>query len=239
MTISDETLMAYLDNELPPEERARVNEALAADPQLQARLKRQERVHAMLRASFDPALVQPVPERLVASAMTTPVVAPLRWRTVLSGLFSGQGFVPRLAMAGVLLATGLALGVSLAPQRAGFGGAPLMVQGALQTALDTQLAADASQSGPRIGVSFRAQDGRVCRTFDMRAAADNFAGIACRDGSAWVLVALAAAEAPAGTAYELASAGLPTAVREAVNGMISGEPFDAAAEERAREGGWR
>ena len=47
MTISDETLMAYLDNELSPEERAQVGAAIASDPNVKARLERQARVHAM------------------------------------------------------------------------------------------------------------------------------------------------------------------------------------------------
>jgi len=94
-------------------------------------------------------------------------------------------------------------------------------------------------NGPRVGVTFRSKDGAVCRTFDMNASRDNHAGVACRDADGWAIAALAAAEARTGSPYETASAGMPSAVRDAVAQMIGGEAFDAEAERRARDAGWR
>lgn len=240
MTISDETLMAYLDNELPADERERVNAALAADPVLQARLKRQERVHAMLSSAFDPALKQPVPERIIETAMKTPASLPTtNWRERIAGLFSLRPAAPQVAAAGafaLVLVVGLV--IYAGPDRSP-NSAPFIAEGQLAHALETQLASDEAVAGPRVGVSFRAQGGEVCRTFDMGSARENFAGIACRGESAWTVKAFVSAPDRRPGPYGLASAGLPAAVRDAVAGMIDGGPFDADAERRARDGGWR
>lgn len=242
MTISDEMLMAYLDNELSAEERAAVDAALSGDADVRARLKRQTRVHEMLSAAFDPAVGQAVPERLATAAMT----APVSWRWQVGRLLGGgagarAGFVPRFAPAMAVLVVGVALGFLIAralTATRGFGDGPLVAEGDLARVLETQLASDAVAAGPRAGVSFRAKDGLVCRSFDM-GTHENFAGVACRAPAGWVINTLARAEARTGAPYETAGAGMPAAVRDAVAGMIGGEPFDAAAERRARDEGWR
>ncbi len=242
MTISDETLMAYLDNELPSDERERVNAALATDPALQARLKRQERVHAMLSQAFDPALKQAVPSRIVETAMTTPIALKTDWRAWIADVVSFRPGTPRLAAAGaafgLVVAAGLLFyaGTARAP---GPDSVPFSAEGQLAQALETQLASDATREGPRVGVSFRANSGQTCRTFDAGATHDNFAGIACRDSKGWTVNTFVTAPVRSGGPYELASAGLPDDVRKAVADMIDGAPFDAAAEKSARDAGWR
>jgi hypothetical protein len=242
MTISDEMLMAYLDNELSSGERAAVDAALKSDADVRARLARQERVHRMLSAAFDPAIGQAVPERLVTAAMTTPVS--MRWQ--LGRLFSGGGetrsaFVPRFASAMAVLVVGVGLGFALSQgliSTRGFGEGPLVAEGDLARVLETQLASDAVAAGPRAGVTFRAKDGLVCRSFEM-GQRENFAGVACRAPAGWVINTFARAEPRTGAPYETASAGMPSAVRDAVQAMIGSEPFDADAERRARDEGWR
>jgi hypothetical protein len=244
MTISDEILMAYLDNELPAEERARVEAALAADPNLRTQLSRQERLHEMFGAAFDPVMRQPVPDRLIAAARTAPVSMRWRLREGLSRLLSGgetsKGFVPRYALAMATLAVGIGLGIALAnfPVGTGSSGA-VLAQRDLAHALDVQLASDEATSGPRVGVSFRSKEGALCRTFDMGATVDNAAGIACRKGSAWTINTLTPAEPRSGTPYEVAGSGMPAAVRDAIASLIDGEPLDAAQERQARDHGWR
>jgi len=243
MTITDEMLMAYLDNELPRDERARVDAALIADADLRARLERQTRVHAMLDKAFGPVVNDPMPEHLVKLAFDAPVSWQWRLTRGLSGLFGGgeaRGFAPRFAPAMALVVVALGAGFFLARMMPGTDAAgPLAARGSLAQALQTQLASDDVLNGPRVGVTFRSKDGAVCRTFDMNASRDNHAGVACRDADGWAIAALAAAEARTGSPYETASAGMPSAVRDAVAQMIGGEAFDAEAERRARDAGWR
>jgi hypothetical protein len=240
MTISDEQLIAYLDNELSTEERERIDAALAVDPALQARLKRQERVQAVLSGAFDPALKQAVPPRLVDVAMTTPVSLRTGWRERIAGLLEWRPAAPRSAVAAAAFGLVLAVGVMLYAGSLRMPEAvPFQAKGQLAQVLETQLASDEVRGGPRVGVSFRAQGGQICRTFDLGSTQENFAGIACRATDGWAVKTFVSAPVRSGGPYELASAGLPPAVRNAVAGMIDGAPFDAAEERRARDGGWR
>lgn len=242
--IAEAMLIAYLDDELAAEERARVNAALVLDAPLQARLRRQERVREILSEVFDTALQQRVPDRLVNTVMQTPI--PMRWRvrSALALPFSGASLVgvarawaPHIAPAAMALAIGLVLGWLTGARGAdGLARGGLVAEGGLARALERQLARDAAQSGPRVAVSFRARDGRLCRTFELGAARGNLAGVACRDESAWTIVALAATE-PAGRGP--ASAATPDLVRQAVAQMMAGQPLDAEGERRARQAGWR
>jgi len=246
MTISDETLMAYVDGELSAEERMRLAALIEQDAQLQARVARQERVHEALRAAFDPALRQPVPERLEKAAMTT---APsLRWRAAqgvkqfLAGIELRA--LPSSAVLASTLLLGVAIGLLFTLFQGGSGlvrsdGRALIAQGALAEALSQRLATDNSAAGPRVGVTFRSRNGHVCRTFETGSTTDNLAGIACREPGGWAVTTLTRIAPATQQHYELAGAGMPAVVRGALGEMIEGEPFDAAEERRAREAGWR
>ena len=59
-----------------------------------------------------------------------------------------------------------------------------------------------------------------------------------RDGGAWRLQALAPAAASTGE-LRTASSDTPALVLQAVDAAIAGDVADAAAEHRARDGGWR
>jgi hypothetical protein len=178
---------------------------------------------------------EPPPERLVRAART----APISWRWRLRA-YLGPGFLARsLAPAGAALALGLAVGLVIRPARDLDIGASgqLVAQGALGDALDRKLAsAGYDGQGPRIGISFRDKAGADCRVFSTGAAS----GLACRQGGAWVIGALAgqAPESGAG-GYRQAGSEMPEAIRAAVSAIIDGAPFDAAAERQARDRGWR
>ena len=58
---NEEQLHAWLDNELPPDQRAEVEAYLAGEPEEAARLAAYRRHDASLRARFDPVLDEPVP----------------------------------------------------------------------------------------------------------------------------------------------------------------------------------
>ena len=244
MTISDETLMAYLDNELSPEERAQVGAAIASDPNVKARLERQARVHAMLSEAFGPVMKQPVPEHLVSTAMTAP--ASLRWR--LGAAFSriasptAPGLVPRLALATATFLLGIGLSwMVLSPDRSSLmvgSDGSLVAQGDLADALDNKLASDDATTGPRVGVTFRSKDSEFCRTFET-GTVTNAAGIACHDIAGWKIHTVTRTVARTGGSYEVAGASMPQAIRNAVVDMIDGAPFDAVQERKARDQGWR
>jgi hypothetical protein len=111
----------------------------------------------------------------------------------------------------------------------------LVARGALASALEQQRANTQSDTDlVQIGVTFRMQDGRYCRSFTLHAAAT--AGLACRVHDEWQIPVTAAAPVPAGGVRPAASP--PPAVLQAIESRIAGEPLDAAGEELARKNGW-
>ncbi len=91
----------------------------------------------------------------------------------------------------------------------------------------------------RIGLTFREQGGRYCRTFALPAAAS--AGLACRDGERWIVEAVARGEVSrAGDdTYRQAASALPAPIRSAVEARITGEALDASAESALIARGWK
>jgi anti-sigma factor RsiW len=121
----------------------------------------------------------------------------------------------------------------------GAGGVPV-AQGRLAEALSNQLAGGgqvgaAGDGAVRIGVTFAATDGALCRSF----IAGSAAGLACRSGEQWKLAVLAEAEKGAGGDYRQAGSAMPAAVLEAIDARIAGPALDAQAEQAAQQRGWR
>ena len=232
MPVSDETLMAWLDGELDQAARSDVEAALAANAALRERLERQRRLRARLAAHYGPVAEQPVPARL--SALLDPKIVDLATVRQHRQRPAWQGF----AAIAATLVLGIAIG-ALAP----FGGtAPvavhgnaLVAQGPLADALDRQLASTQAAAAPtRIGISFARAGGQWCRTFDSAA----LAGLACRDGDRWQLIATAPGTGSGGDGYRQAASDAPL-IAETAQTIMAGEPLDAAAERRARDAGWR
>ncbi|MGE3143591.1 MAG: anti-sigma factor, partial [Hyphomonadaceae bacterium] len=111
----------------------------------------------------------------------------------------------------------------------------LVARGALARSLETKLAAD-TPGAVRIGVSFRDQAGDFCRTFTLTHA--QTAGLACKSSDGW-RVAMTTHAAAQTSEMRMAGAETPPAIVAAIEASIAGEPFDAAAEARARAARWR
>ncbi|MBV9882549.1 MAG: anti-sigma factor [Sphingomonadaceae bacterium] len=230
--IDDETLMAFVDGELDEMGRARVERAAAGDPALQARIDRQRKLRATLAAFYGPAAEEEVPEHLRAMLESNVVAFPAAKPRTSRPLWQSV-----LALAATLV-LGLAVGRTLLAPAAGPVGVEngrMLAQGQLAAALDTQLAsAQAPDAATRIGTSFAAADGRLCRTFESAA----MAGLACRGDQGWQLMMTTAGSAGPRSDYRQAGSANPL-VAQAAQDLMAGEPLDAAAERRARDSGWR
>lgn len=246
MTFSEETLSAYADGELDAATRAALEAAIDSDPQLAQRVAHQRALRARVRDAFTPVLAEPVPERLLASVRgvapggRTGNVVPLQPRSPARWSWPQWGAMAASLVVGVLL--GPQLLRPTAPQ-APFEtrGGRMLASGLVSRALSQQLASAQPPGAPvAIGVSFRARSGSYCRTFVLRET-QSLAGLACREGPAWQVMALARSEAPgaAGGGYAQAASALPPAVARTLDELIAGEPLDAAAETAARERGWK
>jgi hypothetical protein len=208
----------------------RIAALLAKRPDLDAWVRQQEEMRTGLKDAFSELMTAPVPARLTQATRT----APLSWRWRMRHFTA-----PRLwAPAGAALALGLVIGIALRPgEEFANRDGQVVAQGTLAVALNGRLASDGYPgSGPRIGISFRARDGRYCRTFDAGAQS----GLACHEDKGWAIALLAAhPQTESGGAYRMAGSEMPDAIRAAVSADIQGAPFDAGAEKAARDRGWK
>lgn len=236
----DEEIHAFVDGELDAARASRLEADAAQDAVLAARVARQRRLRTALRARFDPVLSEPVPARLqLALEGTSPGnVTPL-----------GAARAPRAGSRplwwGALAASvilGVLLGWSL-PRDPGLpfasGESGLLARGALDEALTRQLASDgAGTTGIAVALSFRADDGRYCRSFSLQSGVD---GLACRGDAGWQVQVLG--QSPATPAdpgnYRQAASSLSRSVLDVISARQAGDTLPASAEAEARAGGWR
>jgi hypothetical protein len=244
----DELLIAYVEDRLDRAERDRIELAVARDGQLALRVARlratqtrrqgasggalQERRRRL--RSGTPGRTHPVgPAQIIDLAQVRAERMRRMERThrnrtaarglgllagLLVGLFAGW-FIERWSS-----------GDNLTEFRAG----ALLARGALQRALNEQLAGEPAFRGAvRIGVSLRARAGGYCRTFELAGNALTD-GLACRIGDRWRLLALVDATAAAHVFMPL-----PPGLLAAVSANTSGQPLDASGEAQARRNGWR
>ena len=223
MHIDDRKLIAYVEGQLSPAGRAEVEAAVAADPVLGVRLEEQRLLRAAERQAQD-NVVKLADRRKPATAPRSPLK--LAWPTWASPV--------ALVMAGLM--GGYFLSQQAAGEvTAGMDGA-LVAQSRLARTLDSNLA---GATGPiQIGHSFKATDGRYCRTFQVPAR--RVAGVACREGPRWIVRAFIDTPAP-GKVFD----GRPTisvtapAILAAADAMTEGPPLDRQSEIAAKARRWR
>jgi hypothetical protein len=246
MTFSEETLMAYADNELDTQTRSAVEAAMATDPEIARRVAQHKALRGRLRATFDEVLDEAPPQRLVDAARGVPAirregnVIPLRRKA------PPRRAWPQWASLAASLVVGIIIGQALL--RMPTGGGPvttsrdgqLLASGILAQSLSDQLASTQAADAPvKIGVSFKSKAGAYCRTFSL-SESTKLAGLACRDHDDWRVRVLTQSEqhAQQDGNYRRAGSEMPRTVLQAVDDLIAGEPLDAHAEAAARDQHW-
>jgi len=236
--VSDEKFFAWLDGELQPDEAARVEAEVAADPRLSGLAAEHRRMQTGLKGAFDTVNDAPVPDALLATLRSPPRAQivdfaaekkrrqPRHWSPAIQ-----WGAMAATLAVGVLLGTMTPHSRNASPVEV--QGGKIYAASAVATALDTQLAS-APSGDVRIGVTFRDQAGAICRSFTAPASS----GLACRDKGGWRLRGLFAAPEGQASDYRMA-AGLDPNLAALVDSTMTGEPFDAAQEREAKARGWR
>lgn len=251
MKLPDETVMAYVDDELDAASRAKVEAAMAADPEVRAQLQEQIDLRARLRATFDPVLAEPVPERLLQAVQQPPAARSAGIADLSSTRETKQAMLktrrswslPQFAAVAASLFLGVLIGQrALQSSRDNAfvnRDGQLVANGPLDEALTRQLASKQSSATPvRIGLTYRNDSGVFCRTFVL-SEDSAIAGLACRSGDAWRVEMLTQAEPAEAGVYRTAGGELPEAIRRAVETSMRGEALDAEAERAAQSSGWR
>ena len=252
MNWSDDILMAYADGELEPETRGELERAMVGDASLRDRVAALQAQRERLKAAYAPVLDEAMPDRLSALLeVPTPAPTPtpaLAAATVVSLDAARAARSPRRALSSWAqwggMAASVALGVLIGTNLTRGGADPsiavqngqLVAGGAIGQALSTQLASEPVAAAPvAVQLSFVDKDGSFCRSFST----DAVAGVACRQGEAWAVQTLVAAERQPTGAMRQAASPLPRAVLDAVDQRIDGAALDARREKQARDRGWR
>lgn len=230
--MTEDQIIAYVDGELGPLEALRFERAMEQDAALAAAVARHRRLRTLVTGHFAGIVDQPAPDRLrlVLDRDENVLSFPARPRPSLA---RPGGYA---AIAATLVA-GLVIGQLLpraAPGPISERGGRIVADGALARSLDRQLASAQSPDAVyRIGISFRAADGRYCRSFEGALGA----GLGCRGGDGWTLEQFVAGAPAALGDYRQASS--PSArILTAAQDMMAGDPLDAQAERGARDTGW-
>jgi anti-sigma factor RsiW len=256
MTIPDETLMAYANNELEPGRRAEVEAAIAADPGLARRVEHHRALRKKRNAALDSSLLETVPNAVVGAVHASPTAtrgaATGATITDLRRVRAARAAEARQAASHAqradaprrpwtwfewaAMAASLATGAVIAhlamrspePSRIGTVAGQLVAQADLSQALSTQLASDQPSDAPvQIGATFKSKSGDTCRTFTVKEE-NLLGGLACRQAGEWRVQVLANAPATH----------VPPVVVTSVEQQIQGQPLDAAGEVAARARGW-
>ena len=240
--ITQEQIAAFADDQLEGDEKAQVEAAIAADPELAAKVAGHRALKAQLAGHYAPIVDQPVPEHLAAMLKPAREEAPSEnvgeGADVVSFAKERQkrGLAPTLRrwapIAGPAFAASLVLALFQPWQTS-----PLLEGYAdpeLANALDTQLAATQAADAPtRMLLRFENEAGEFCRAYQ----SGSEGGIACRDASGWEIEQQFALEESQAT--EFRQAGSLGDVMAAAQAMAPDGALDAQAEAEAKEQGWR
>ena len=193
LELNDELLCAYMDGELDPEMRVRVEQALLDDAGARVRLERMRVADGRLKAEIPlPALEpgDPLSTHILDGQPMPRVSRPaVRWGAAVIALAAG--------ISGVIVGFVLSRQQEV-PQAPVVASAPSpSLSGAssnalLLAALDTGESGKAIQDGDRsaqVILTFETEDGRYCRAFRAHEASVAAEGVACRNGAQWQVVA--------------------------------------------------
>lgn len=264
---TDETLMAFVDGELGPDDSERVERALELDETLRKRVDAFALTGRDLGELFAQPLHEPVPEALLqtvqdAAARREARIRSEGWlgrmRESLAGLMTPPAMMATGTAAAAVVAIGLGFSVwgpetPTGEQHALLlkDGEQLWARGALLDALETTVSGDSKPlaeteevEGSVLPVlTFKDKAGRFCREYAVAGTADaNALGIACResDGRWEVEIHAAQAKTPeTGDTFKPASGTTAGHLQAVVDDMIAGEPLSLDQEEGAIGAGWK
>lgn len=257
MSPTDEMLMAYADGELDgaehARERAAVEAALKVNADVARRIEEHRALRNRLKATFDPVLDEPVPDRLVTAVRGTAAIADLgrarEARATATRARKSWG-LPQWSAIAASLVIGAIIGRAAlqSPELSPIGSRDghLVAQAELADALSNQLANTQPADGVvHIIASFKSKAGNYCRTFMFHGGrkVGDVGGLACRTGNEWNLHTLASMSPPptatAEGGFRQAGEQMPASVLAAADSEISGDPLDSSDEARAKDAGWQ
>jgi hypothetical protein len=247
LDITDELLVAYIDDELHAAQRAMVNATLERDAALRRRAEEMRLSRELLREAFPLQSPETVPVRLDAAAERLAAVCTRQFRSARHP-FSLR---PKYAVAAAVAVFAVAAvayfawqPVKRTPQKVTQlaqiePGNPLHTL--LESTPSAQLVEVPEDGATLIAIlTFRANDGRFCREFEILASARSSTGIACREKGQWLTeVRSSTVAALASSNYYTPAAGSDDpAIAAVVDKLMQGEPLGVEEEAQVLAAHW-
>jgi hypothetical protein len=257
LDITDELLVAYVDDELDDGQRAMVQSVLDSSPALCRRAEEMRLSRDLLREAFPLQPEASIPPSLDAAAtrLAEACAGPSAHRAPAAPVQPARPVrnarkyaIAAAVVLSVTAAAGwLAWRVGGGPNREPVTqlmqiGPGTALNGVLESAPSAQVInVPAEGAAVRAVLTFRAKDGRYCREFEILAGTGGSTGIACRDDGEWrAEVMLSAAAAPTDSNYYAPAGGSDEpAVAEVADHLMQGDPLSAQEEARLLASGWR
>jgi hypothetical protein len=248
--LTDELLVAYVDDELNVDQRAMVSGVLDRNPALCRRADEMRLARDLLREAFPLQQGAILPAR-IETAVKHLAAATKRYSSQTRATSGFRLQWPHAMAAGLLLciAAGASYfflrGMSESTDDEATALTQIDLKNPLHGVLESSASAELIEvpeenAAMRAVLTFRAKDGRFCREFEILADAGGSTGIACRENGRWraeVLVK-AAAILPNDTHYVPAAGSDDPAVAEVFERLVQGEPLGAVQEAHLLAGGW-
>lgn len=248
--LTDELLVAFVDDELDASQREMVSAVLTRSPALSRRAEEMRLARDLLSEAFPLREGEGIPAPIEAAANRLAEACAQRSSTR-SRPFAFRSRRLFALAAGVIL-FGLGVATYLIWRAASVsagGGATALVRIDPDTPLHRVLEntpsaevinAPAENAALRAVLTFRAKDGRYCREFEILAGARGATGVACRAQGKWQTeVLISAAAAPSSSNYYTPAGGSDErAVDDAIDHLIQGDPLGAPEEARILASGW-
>jgi hypothetical protein len=248
LDLTDELLVAYVDDELDTQQRSMVRAVLDRNPALSRRADEMRLARDLLREAFPLQPEVAVPAR-IESAATQLAAACTRQ----SSSRKATGFRYRRShaiAAGLVLCMAAASYLVLRP--ASDERRPMVtalteirpenpLHGVLESTASAQLVKiPGEDAAVRAVLTFQAKDGRFCREFEILADSGSSTGIACRQEGHWrtEVVASGVAVPEDGFYYTPAGGSDEAAIAEVFEGLVQGEPLSIDEETRVLAAGW-
>jgi hypothetical protein len=251
LDITDELLVAYVDDELDPDQREMVRSVLATHPALSRRADEMRLARDLLSEAFPLRADASVPAPIEAAANRLAEACARRSsrKPVVSSARHWRKYAVAAGIALPLLGTALYLvwrngdGSDGDPVTALMDvdpGTPLY--GLLESTASAEVInVPGEHAALRAVLTFRAKDGRFCREFEILAGTRGASGVACRDHGEWHAEALmSAAAAPASSNYYTpAGSSDEPAVARVIDRLIQGDPLGLPEEAGLLANGWK
>ena len=246
MPLSEDKIMAYVDGELDPAEDADVAAGLVDDPVAGDRAHALRELNGLLRAAYDDALKEPVPEALLRTVeRRRDGVRGFRLDRLFEGFLAPAW--AHAATAVLLIAIGGGAGAWLFRSEAETAGSQQLaaVLETERSGVPTRITVDGGQITPLL--TFVHRDGRYCRQFEDLTHGTAAYGLACRsEGGAWQVEMMINADLwndpakePSGPDYQLAGGPLDGLIDQALEAAMSEPPLAPEAERALISGGWK